>query len=174
MMSDKGQSFIHANDEIKSEPFHYTQCGLDDVYLLSGFKLTETEYGTAFSIQNIEALHEAIAHSLVTRDGTLSAREIRFLRKQLNMTQCQFGDLMGVGDQMVARLEKGQSKIATSAELLLRAHFLIHALPDEESVRELKNSMKELLSAVRATRPNRLLFNSVHGESWEEAAEAAA
>jgi hypothetical protein len=60
----------------ESKPYHYTECGLDDVYLLNGFSFDELDV----SINNVDGLWRAIAANLVTRHATLSPAEIRFLR----------------------------------------------------------------------------------------------
>lgn len=170
MMNETGKSFTHLNDEIKDQPFHYTQCGLDDVYLLSGFIVEDTAYGPAFSIKNIEGLHEAIVNALLIQEGVLSAKEIRFLRKHLGMTQEQFGDFIGVGAQMVARYEKGQSRMMRAVELLLRARVTVLLLPDDESVRELRRAMDMQSEAIKAQTQQRHVFRTVRGDVWEEAA----
>jgi len=40
--------------------YHYTECGLDNVWLANGYR----QRGDAVSIENSEGLHEAILHLL--------------------------------------------------------------------------------------------------------------
>ena len=62
--------------------YHYVQCGLNNVWLRSGFELQDTPYGKAVSIQNVEGLHEAIAKVLTEKPEQLSGDELRFLRRR--------------------------------------------------------------------------------------------
>jgi DNA-binding transcriptional regulator YiaG len=100
-MNEHGTAFVHAGAGA-AKPFHYTQCGLDDVWLLNGFTLSDTAYGPAFSIKDMDVLHKAIGLALVRGRKTFGGKDVRFLRRQMQLTQNQLGALIGVGDQMVA------------------------------------------------------------------------
>lgn len=105
-------------------PYHYTMCGLDDIYLLSGYRRDETKYGDGVIIDNIDGLHRAIGEYLVLFKKALAHKEVRFLRHQMDLTQAELGDIMRVGDQTVARWEKNETAIPGPAEMLLRALYL--------------------------------------------------
>jgi len=100
--------------------FRYTACGLDNVFLLNGFKLRSTPYGKAFSIDNIDGLHAAIGKRLIHERKTLSGKEIRFLRHELGMSQGTLAGLLGVDEQTVARWEKGQTGAGGPADKMIR------------------------------------------------------
>lgn len=104
----------------QKEPLHYRLCGLDDVYLFSGFTEKDTAYGPAVSIKDIDGLHEAIAAALVAQKDALTAKEFRFLRKHIGMTQEDLSVKLSVDAQTVARYEKGQTAIGGAADLVLR------------------------------------------------------
>ena len=70
-----------------SDAYHYTECGLDDVYLLNGFQFHETPYGPGVSIHDVDGLHRAIVLSLCESQRSLTGNEVRFIRKQLEQTQ---------------------------------------------------------------------------------------
>jgi putative transcriptional regulator len=108
-------------------PLHYTECGLDDVYLVSGYEIDRTHYGEALSVKNVDQLHKAIGCYLASQKKTLSGKELRFLRKQMDLTQSELGKLLGLGSQQVARWEKGENDISGPADLLLRAYYIQHA-----------------------------------------------
>lgn len=105
-------------------PLHYTECGLDDVYLVSGYEIEKTPYGEGLTIKNLDQLHKAIGCYLAQRKKTLSGKELRFLRKQMNLTQSELGSLTGLSSQQVARWEKGESEISGPADVLVRALFI--------------------------------------------------
>lgn len=87
--------------------YHYESCGLPDVWLLNGYQTHETPYGDGISIDNIEGLHRAIAHSIINSASKMTGAELRFLRKELDLSQKRLGAMLGVEDQTVANWEKG-------------------------------------------------------------------
>jgi len=117
------KGWLIKNKELK-EPLHYPDCGLDDVYLLNGYEPEETTYGNGITVQDIDGLRRAIARDLVSRKKVLNGKEVRFLRKQMDLTQSELGRLVGLDAQSVARWEKGQRGLKKGpAELLLRVVY---------------------------------------------------
>ncbi len=87
---------------------HYTECGLDDVWLDSGFEVKHFgEYGTAVAVHDEKGLHQLLARDIVDHDRHLVGQELMFLRTQLDWTQVDLGRRLGYNDgQMVAKWEK--------------------------------------------------------------------
>lgn len=79
----------------KGELFHYTQCGLDNIYLQNGYTMRETSYGDGFSIADIDELHDAIAEHIVFSEHAIRGQEFRFLRSWLQLSQELAGNLVG-------------------------------------------------------------------------------
>lgn len=121
----KATHWSHAGDK-GQEPLHYTECGLDDVYLVSGYERETTPYGDGIIIRDLDNLHRAIGIYLVQEKKVLNGKEIRFLRKQMDLTQSELSRYFGLSHQQVARWEKGQSEITESAASLLRLLYLGH------------------------------------------------
>ena len=115
---------LAGHDECK--PLHFTACGLDNVFLGSGYDVVDTPEGHGVRIRNLDALHCAIGEYLAAHKKTLDGKELRFLRKQMELTQVQLGDLVGLSSQQVARWEKDQCDISGAAESLLRVLFMEH------------------------------------------------
>jgi putative transcriptional regulator len=134
-MNPEAQAWRYAGEAPK-EPFHYTGCGLDDVYLLSGYEVEETPYGETVTIKNLDGLHKVIGLYLVENKKILDGKELRFLRNQMDITQSELARLVGYDTQQVARGEKGENKISGPADRLLRllykeqrvGHFNIRGL----------------------------------------------
>jgi putative transcriptional regulator len=125
-------------------PYHYTECGLDNVYLLNGFRIEDTSYGPAISIEDTDGLHHAIALDLVLTKRMLSGKELRFLRRELDLSQEALGLLLGgYQAQTVARWEKGECDTAHAADRLLRLVYLAHA-HDNPDVRKVLDLLKDL------------------------------
>src|SRR3546814_544015 len=88
------------------KPYHYTECGLDYVYLVNGFEVIDTGYGPVVQVMNASKLDRAIADAVVRRQSRLVGREVRFLRGILDMTQAEFGKALGKDAQSIARDRK--------------------------------------------------------------------
>jgi DNA-binding transcriptional regulator YiaG len=108
------------------DPLHYTDCGLDDIYLVSGYEIEDTPHGEGLSIKDLDKLHEAIGVHLASQKKALSGKELRFLRLQMNLTQSELGRFCGLSSQQVARWEKGENEISGPAELLVRGLYIQH------------------------------------------------
>lgn len=131
------------------EPLRYDWCGLDDVYLLSGFTRTIEEDGEeSISIRNMDGLHRAIGNHLAEHKKALNGKEIRFLRKQMGISQDELADILSVTDQTVARWEKGECEIPGPAELLVRLVFLSDVIP-KINPRELAARLREVDSGPK-------------------------
>lgn len=123
----KKNSTWSRNSEAAKSPLHYTACGLDDIYLLSGYEILDTAHGEGIAVRQLDELHLAIGRNLAERRKVLCAKELRFMRIHMNLTQSELGRLLGLTSQQVARWEKGESDISGAAEFLLRAFFIQHA-----------------------------------------------
>lgn len=126
-----------------TEPYHYTECGLDSVYLLNGFAYHETPYGVGVSVANVDGLHRAIAFDLIRGKRLLAGREVRFLRKELDLSQEGLGLFLGCSGQSVARWEKGQCEMPGAADRLLRLLYLERAQGNAQ-IEQMLESLKDL------------------------------
>lgn len=107
--------------------YHYTESGLDNVWLESGFKIeNHPNYGDLISINNPRGLHEAIGRWIVAQPRTLTGAEFRFLRTELDMSQRTLGLVLGVNEQAIAKWEKAREKPVSNkaAERLLRLAYI--------------------------------------------------
>ncbi len=165
-MTNSPRHWFYANDKIK-EPFHYKGCGLDDIYLTSGYEITTIDGETSVSIKNLDGLLKAIAWHLVDRKKNLEGKEIRFLRKQMDLTQSELGRFIGYDAQTIARYEKGQSEIPGPADRLLRVLYRDHARGEATGV-----SIRDVLKALDeldARMTDKQLFEETP-EGWKAAA----
>ena len=112
--------FVQRDKQLSNEPYHYEECGLDDVYLLNGFTVHKTPYGNGVSVSDADALHKAIALHICADKPLISGKEFRFLRKLMDMTQAEMAILFGCDAQTVARWEKGESDIKGTIDRIIR------------------------------------------------------
>ena len=93
---------------------HYLECGLSNVYLVNGFPW----------LDSIDGLHTTIGKLLVQKAGSLDGSEVLFLRRELGLSQQQFGKKLDVCSETVWRWEKGRSQIKPAQDISLRALYL--------------------------------------------------
>jgi DNA-binding transcriptional regulator YiaG len=121
--------------------YHYVESGLPNIYLENGYERVDTPYGPAVTIRDVEKLHAAIARTMVEDKPWLTGPEVRFIRKFLDLTQAQLGDLLGVEDQSVRRWEK-LARVPRSADRAVRLVF--RDLTDEATSRPLPELVQRL------------------------------
>ncbi len=109
---------------VKKEFYHYTESGLQNVWLRNGFTLHETPYGKGVAIHDVEGLHRAIGKSLAQKSH-LTGAELRFLRKELGLPQSGLAALVGTSEQNVSLWER-RGKIPKSSDRLVRLLYLEH------------------------------------------------
>jgi DNA-binding transcriptional regulator YiaG len=148
-------------------PLRYTACGLDNVYLLNGFKREIIDGEEYVTIEDLDGLWKAIGLHLVTTRKMLAPKEIRFLRQHMDMTQAELGARLRVSDQTVARWEKDQCEKDGPADLMLRVLFLGSPLAQPEGndiLRDLIKLLDELQGRDEAKEAD--LFK--HGQQWQD------
>jgi len=107
-----------------TEGYHYTNSGLDYVYLLNGYATHETPYGRGVSIQHADELNDAIAREIISRPNQLRGQEVRFLRAQLHLSQEGLAKIMRTSRAAIARYEGNpQKEIPGSADVALRLFY---------------------------------------------------
>ena len=131
-----------AGDQIK-KPVQYLGCGLDNIWLASGYHTDEVDGEASIIVRDLDGLHIAIGRSLVKRKKILSGKEIRFLRQQMDLTQSELARLIGCDAQQIARYEKGQNRMPGPADRVLRMLYREH-LNDTCSTRAILEALDEL------------------------------
>jgi DNA-binding transcriptional regulator YiaG len=147
------------------EPHHYKACGLDDVYLYNGFTVEETDYGRGVTVHNSEALHRAIATYLISDHKPLSAREFRFLRKQMEFTQEQVARRLQVDVQTIARYEKDRAAIPGAVDAVMRILYAVHLVPEDKRLDVMTDVMNDLEDRVSRSKGAMYFRQTVSG--WD-------
>lgn len=131
---------------IVNNMFHYSSCGLKNIWLKNGYEVKETPYGRAVSIHNLKGLHDAIGKVLVCNRPRLNGDEVRFLRKELNLPQTRLADLLGVSENSIRGWERKRTPIPKAPDRLLRVLY------NDGHVREIIERLAELDQREALTR----------------------
>lgn len=149
--------------------YHYTGCGLTNIWLRNGFTIKETPYGETVTIHVLEGLHNAIGLQLVKNKPSLSPTEIRYLRKEMDFSQADLARLLGVGESTMRNWERSEAKhpIQKPAERMLRVMYFEYVCGKSE-VRELVERISQINRDSYEAR-KKLEFEESEGE-WNAAA----
>ena len=158
---------------MSDEKYHYTECGLDYVYLLNGFETVETPQGEAISIRNIDALHRAIGEFLCDQDAALAGKEIRFLRGEMGMSQRTFAHLFSVEERTVSRWETGETDMPKQSDVLLRLLYEEHANLGNGSIKDILEKIADLEDEIDRTHERVFQLQAREHEEPEVWARAA-
>lgn len=157
----------------KKELFHYTDCGLDYIYLFNGYeKHHHPEIGEGVSIHDIEGLHKAIASLIVKDCPVIRGQELRFLRSEFRLSQTQMGYLVGKDLRSIQRWEEERNfPIPTMADKLVRAMYLANQ-NDPRSFNELREILyrtQEKLENKENFKCKEITFSDT-SDGWEAVA----
>lgn len=110
---------------------HFTDGGLQNVWLVNGYTVHSTPSGPAVSIHDMDGLARAICLALTQKHGVLSGKEVRYIRQAgMTLSQPALGSLLGVDGQTLARWEK-TGHVPKWADKFLRVIYTAHANGDE-------------------------------------------
>jgi DNA-binding transcriptional regulator YiaG len=163
--------FCWSGEEVRRSPYAYTVCGLDNIFLLNGYRTDDHDGEESISVIDVEGLHRAIGRHLVLHRKGLSPKEVRFLRKTMDLTQAELAAKLGNDAQSVARWEKGTCEMPGTAEKLLRVTFLAENMRDDTDLailRKLLVSVMDELDSVDEIKSPQAQFEL--GERWSDAA----
>jgi len=144
--------------------YHFTDGGLRNIWLKSGYVEKNTPYGSGISFADIDGLTVAIACALCQKPGRLTGAEFRHIRSAIQHSQKSLGALFGYTEQAVAKWEK-YGKVPTLADAALRLVF-----HERESQCGKPGSITEILSGLdHAAKLKIILF--VQNSKWHFAIE---
>jgi len=110
------------SEEMTMKMYHYTECGLSNVWLQNGYSVKEIDGHKAVSISDADQLHEVIGRTLANKPY-LKATELRFLRKELGLSQSRLAALLGTSEQTVSLWER-KGRIPKGHDRLIRLLYI--------------------------------------------------
>lgn len=143
-MSERAEFHVRGQP-LDGKPLHYAASGLDYIYLLNGFTVEDDpDHGRIVSVEAEDDLLHAIGFHIICQARPMTGKEIRFLRKQMSLTQEQFAAQLGVNVQSAANYEKGKTVPPTS-DKLIRFVFALWTVPADARA----SVLKDLAAAIQ-------------------------
>ena len=142
--------------------YHYTECGLDNIYLVNGFKIKKIGSDEEIFIHDIHGLHKAISNILIFKKGLLEGNEIKFIRTMLDLSQKKLAELIGCRYQQILLWEKNKNKVSKPADRLLRVilYTFIYKEVDNGEVFDRINEIADL-DAMEAEESGKIEFKEI-------------
>ncbi len=149
--------------------YHFTESGLDNIYLVNGFEITKNNGDEEIFIHDIHGLLKTIGMMLVTKKGLLIGNEIKFIRTTLDFSQTVLAKLIGCTYQTILLWEKNKTPISNTADRLLRVIFFEYLNPDKNrKVFDLINEIADFEAEVASSQGkiNKIEFEEV-SDKWQ-------
>ena len=148
----------HEMTLIKSEPYHYRESGLDNVFLY-GIAQSRCKKcgGEIVTIPNIKGLHLAIGRNLVCKEEMLTGAEARFLRKELKLNSKDMAAALSMKPVTYLRWENEKQSVSPTCDKQLRLVYILNVT--EEEGRVLHKSILGMMTAMAIrpfSEPNRI------------------
>ena len=151
-----------------NDAFHYTDSGLDYVYLINGFTVHKTPHGDGVSIKDARQLHERIALDLIGQPRPLQGQDVRYLRGMLRVSQEGLAKVLRQQRGSVARWEAEPNKdIPGAADSALRMFYALKACGHEAAMGVV--ALLQEVDDLKHGAPTLCLRNDGH---WTSAAAA--
>lgn len=152
--------------------YHYTESGLDNVWLRNGFHYSEGERGLQVAFDDLDGLHRAIGETLIAGAKRLSGKEVRFLRQEMALSQTALARLFGVSERAVVRWERAAAgRVPGPAEAALRMLYRDFITGQVGSMRRMLKTIADMegqMSRLTLSKPNRAKWQPELANSDEE------
>lgn len=142
--------------------YHYTESGLQNIWLENGYVVRKTKYGKGVSIHDVDGLHLSIGKTLALKSH-LTGCELRFIRKEMGLSQSAMAALLGTSEQNVSLWER-RGRIPRTGDRLVRLIYLEH-IGNNSRIRE----VIDRLNRLDQQKVEKLYFAEKAGK-WKEAA----
>jgi putative transcriptional regulator len=151
--------------------YHYIDSGLKNVWLESGYTIHQTECGEGVSIHDLDGLHKIIGLDIAEKTLLLDGDDVRFLRKEMDLTQNSLAAMLRVTEDSIRNYESGRSSIQAPTEILLRKLYLEHVNDDgtlSDLIKEISRLNREIAGHHRVIVEHERQF-SFEKDAWKAA-----
>ena len=131
----------------KGQRYHYTESGLDNVYLNNiELRVCQSCGSTTPRIPKINELHSTIGIALALIPSPLSGKELRFLRQHLGFKAREWAALLRIDESTLSRWESGEQKIGAQSDSLIRLMYI--RVIEEREGRMVLERVAERIAAI--------------------------
>jgi putative zinc finger/helix-turn-helix YgiT family protein len=117
-----------AMEVIKNQAYHYTESGLDYVWLIGLLQYKCRKCGErSVEIPKINELHLLIGKNIVCRKSLLAGQEVRFLRKEIGMKSKDMAAALSMEPETYSRWENGKQTLDACHDKNLRLLYVMNA-----------------------------------------------
>jgi len=153
------------------EPFHFTDSGLPNVYLI-GIKYFNCECGSVVAeIPAPKQLMRLIARDLVESPQALTGDEIRFLRKRLGKKASDFARDLGVEPETLSRMENGKQSSSEQLDKLIRLLYAMSA-NDPELLERVRMKFDSWIASWSKQHSDARIVKRIDDNEWTNALAA--
>lgn len=100
---------FEASEASLEQPYHYTESGLPNIYLIDITVYSCPNCGVASAeIPDMDGLHNLIAKDILLKPLPMSGQQLRFLRKEARLKPKEFSERMGVDPKTVGNWEASE------------------------------------------------------------------
>jgi transcriptional regulator with XRE-family HTH domain len=150
-----------------NEPFHFTDSGLPNVYLV-GIKYFVCECGTVVAeIPAIKQLMQLIARDVVLSPFDLTGAEIRFLRKRLGKKAADYSKYLGFSPETLSRVENEKQAVSIQAQKLARLSYCVFS-EDKHLIECAKSILQSILEEIRSHEKAKIVLEMDTNQEWRE------
>jgi len=157
----------------EEQPFHFVDSGLDNIYLVGIRYFKNSDGSLVAEIPAIKQLLRLIARDIVMSPRDLTGKEIRFLRKRLGKKASEYCTFLGIGAEMLSRVENESTKVSIQVQKLAKLSYCAFS-EDSKLVECAKSILQSILEdmSVKQNKPKIVLQVDAHQE-WHELPLAA-
>ncbi|MES2390827.1 MAG: hypothetical protein V4555_04240 [Acidobacteriota bacterium] len=155
----------------EEQPFHFTDSGLENVYLVGVRYFTAEDGRVVAEIPAVNRLMRLIAKELVFSPSSLGGAEIRFLRKRLGMKTSDYCKVLRIDVATLSRIENDKQAASNQLDSLIRMSYLL--LCKDAALETQTEALKEFILAEVRRGPSKRVMKVSAGNEWSEVAEAA-
>lgn len=151
-----------------AEPFHFTDSGLPNVYLVGIKYFVCSECGNVVAeIPAIKQLMQLIARDIVLSPQDLTGEKIRFLRKRLGKKASEYAKYLGFTPETLSRIENDKQPISVQAQKLARLSYCVFS-EDPQLVECAKTILQLILQEIKNDEKDKIVLEMDLNQEWRE------
>ena len=149
------------------EPFHFEDCGLDNVYLIGIRYFKEPDGRCIAEIPALKQLMQLIARDIVNCPLDLTGRELRFLRKRLGKKATEFCRYLGIEPETLSRMENERQAISVQVQKLARLSYCVFS-QDNHLERCAQGILLSMVEEVRNQTKQKIVLEMDVNQEWRD------